>query len=142
MCSWEISVFLLSHWPRNSQGKYKTFPNDSSHGSLWQGQSRTPNFIWTAIGIDASIRQCHRKCRPMLVLRRQKNAIVKVFAYGVFLFRFYSVVPNSWKIYFSLQLAQPFFVLSTSVVHSLHVPTVYTILYSKFVSVIDILFLT
>ena len=35
----------------------------------------------------------------------KKNAVVKVFTYAVFLFRFYSVVDNSWKIWFSLQLA-------------------------------------
>ena len=28
----------------------------------------------------------------------KKNAVVKVFIYAVFLFRFYSVVDNSWKI--------------------------------------------
>ena len=37
----------------------------------------------SAMGIGGGIRQCLRKCRPMLVLRRQKN--VKVFTYAVFL---------------------------------------------------------
>ena len=49
-----------------------------------------------AMGIGGSIRQCRCKCRPMLVLRQQKkNAIIKVFTYAVFLFRFYSIVDNS-----------------------------------------------
>ena len=48
----------------------------------------------TAMGIGGSIRQYRRKCCPMLVLRRQKNAVVKVFTYAVFLFTFYSVVDN------------------------------------------------
>ena len=48
-----------------------------------------------AMGIGGGIRQCRRKCRPMLVLRRQKNVVVKVFTSAVFLFRFYSVVDNS-----------------------------------------------
>ena len=49
----------------------------------------------SAMGIGGGIRQCRRKCRLMLVLRRQKNAVVKVFTYAVFLFRFYNVVDNS-----------------------------------------------
>ena len=61
--------------------------------------------LYAAMGIGGGIRQCRRKYRPMLVLRRQKNAVVKVFTYAVFLFRFYSVVDNSRKILFSLQLA-------------------------------------
>ena len=58
-----------------------------------------------AMGIGSGIRRCRCKCRPMLVLRWQKNAVVKVFTYAVFLCRFYSVADNSWKISFSLQLA-------------------------------------
>ena len=50
------------------------------------------------MGIGGGIPQCRRKCRHMLVLRRQKkkkNAVVKVFTYAFFLFRFYSIVDNS-----------------------------------------------
>ena len=36
------------------------------------------------MGIGGGIRQCRRKYRPMVVLRRQKNAVVKVFTYAVF----------------------------------------------------------
>ena len=52
-------------------------------------------FLYSAMGIDSGIRQCCHKCRPMLVLRQQKNAVVKVFTYAIFPFRFYSVVDNS-----------------------------------------------
>ena len=52
--------------------------------------------VFSDMGIGGGIRQCRHKCRPMLVLRRQrKNAVVKVFTYAVFLFRFYSVIDNS-----------------------------------------------
>ena len=54
--------------------------------------------LCTAMGIGGGVRQCRRKCRTMLVLRGQKSAVVKVFTYAVFLFWFYSVVDNSWKI--------------------------------------------
>ena len=47
-----------------------------------------------AMGIGGSIWQCCRKCRPMLVLQQQKNAVVKIFTYAVFLFSFYNVVDN------------------------------------------------
>ena len=52
----------------------------------------------SAMGVGSGIQLCCRKCCPMLVLRRQKNAVVKVFTYAVFLFRFYSAADNSWKI--------------------------------------------
>ena len=48
-----------------------------------------------AMGIGGGILQCPHKCCPMLVLQWQKNAVVKVFTYAVFLFRFCSVVDNS-----------------------------------------------
>ena len=51
--------------------------------------------IYPDMGISRGIWQLYKWC-PMLVLPRQKkNAIVKVFTYVVFLFRFYSVVGNS-----------------------------------------------
>ena len=53
------------------------------------------NRLFSAMGIGGGIRQCHHKCRPMLVLQWKKNAAVKVFTYGVFLFRFYNVADNS-----------------------------------------------
>ena len=56
------------------------------------------NRLFSAMGIGGGIRQCHHKCRPMLVLQWKKNAAVKVFTYGVFLFRFYNVADNSGKI--------------------------------------------
>ena len=40
---------------------------------------RRQNFPKTAMGIGGGIRLCRRKCRPMLVLRRQKNCRRKVF---------------------------------------------------------------
>ena len=46
----------------------------------------------TAMGIGSNIRQCRHKRHPMSVLWWQKNVVVKVFTYAVFLFRFYSVV--------------------------------------------------
>ena len=52
----------------------------------------------------------------------KKNAIVKVLTCAVFLFRFYSVVFKSLitvLFLIPLQLALPFFVLSTSVAYSL-----------------------
>ena len=52
----------------------------------------------SAMGIGGSIWQCPRNCHPMLVLRQQKNAVVKVFTYAVFRFRFYSVVDNFRKV--------------------------------------------
>ena len=48
-----------------------------------------------AMGISGGIGECRRKYGPKLILRRQKNALVKVFTYAIFLFRFYSVVDNS-----------------------------------------------
>ena len=47
---------------------------------LWRTEAFTKYLtIFAAMGIGGGIRQCRRKCRLMLVLRRQKNALVKVF---------------------------------------------------------------
>ena len=44
------------------------------HQYLFKGFNNT-----AAMGIGGGIRLCRRKCRPMLVLRRQKNCRRKVF---------------------------------------------------------------
>ena len=97
--------YFSSHWLLlkcfflfTYQGVSKFWKIDKISWASFHYINKKRKYENAAMGIGGRIRQCRRKCRPMLVLRRQKNAVVKLFTYAVFLFRFYSVVDNYWKI--------------------------------------------
>ena len=57
-----------------------------------------PIYTYTAMGIGGAFSNAAVNAVLCWFYDSKKNAIVKVFTYAVFLFRFYSVVDNSWDL--------------------------------------------